>query len=86
MVPLLARETLIAQSVARCHTRGFLSAEACLQTHPVRNEEAADAHLPCSAVSGSVLPVPLPSQGNLLFPDVQGLQSLLHGKYSVRDS
>lgn len=32
MVLLLAREKLIAQSVAWCHTRGFLSAEACLQT------------------------------------------------------
>lgn len=46
MVPLLAREKLIAQSVARCHTRGFLSADACLQTHLVCNEEGRRLQTP----------------------------------------
>lgn len=63
MVLLVAKEKLIAASVAWCHCRGVLSAGACL-THSVWNEQKQRGRFP-SPESGSVLPDPLE---NLFFP------------------
>lgn len=82
MVLLVAKEKLIAASVAWCHCRGVLSAGACL-THSVWNEQKQRGRFP-SPESGSVLPDHL--ENLFFFPDLQGFQSLLGSKYRVRDS
>lgn len=88
MVLLLAKEKLIAASVAWCHSRGVLSAGACLKhTQCGMNRDRGADFLPQRvALFCQTLWKTCFSLENLFFPALQGFQSLLAGKYRVRDS